>query len=97
MGKKWLFSSILVLGNILFPLLFAVVIERAFRRWESFIKAFLHEIVWFLFLFLLMIFNFYYEKKVIGNRKFKLSFALLTVDFLIISPFIYFTLNELFK
>jgi hypothetical protein len=32
MGKKWLFSSILVLGNILFSLLFAVVIERAFRR-----------------------------------------------------------------
>ena len=94
--KYWLLKISLIFINIFFSLFINYQVDRTFRIKEAFPTAVEVEKFWFLFLFGLMIFNFIYEKKILKHRKYKLAFILLLVDFLIILPIMYFTINELF-
>jgi hypothetical protein len=93
--NKGFLKAILILLNVFYSIYFDYRVFRIFRIREQFPKAIKDESFWFLLLILLIIFNFIFEKRILKYQKTKISIILLCVNFLIILPIIYFTINEL--
>jgi hypothetical protein len=93
--KYWLLKIGLILFNIFYSFYFDYRVFKTFRVREEFPTAVKDESFWFLVLILLIIFNFIFEKQFLKHTKRKMSIILLFVNFIIVLPIIYFTINEL--
>jgi len=93
--NKVFLKVILISLNVIYSIYFDYRVFRTFKIREQFPKAVKDESFWFLVLILLIIFNFIFEKQFLEHTKRKISIILLFVNFIIVLPIIYFTINEL--
>ena len=85
----------LIALNLSYSIFISYRVDQTFRRTEKFPEAMVAEKFLFLILLILILFNFIFEKRILKNKKYQISFTLLILDFIMISPILYFTINEL--
>lgn len=84
----------LIFINIFLVIFINYKVFAVFKVIESFPKAFFAEQFWIYLLLILIILNFRFEKKIFKHQNYYLSLSLIFVDFLILLPIIFFTINE---
>ncbi len=90
MKTAWIFL------NISLAIMINYKVLAVFKIIESFPKAVVSEQFWIYLLIFLIILNFIFEKQILKRQNYFLSLTLLVIDFLILSPIIFFTINEAF-
>ena len=86
---------ILILFNLFYAGFVTYRVNHTFWRVETFPQAVIVQKLLFIILILLIVSNFIYERKLLKHKTYKLAITLLCLDFLIILPVLYFTINEL--